>query len=253
MRNAPDHILNTTEYIQHHLQHWTWKTALGTYNLDTLLVSWTLGVFFLGTFYWVAKRARVDQPGALQNFVEMLYEWVQDQVKETFHGKSQLIAPLSLTIFVWVFLMNLMDLLPVDLLFFLGEKPFKLVPTTDPNLTLGMALSVFVLITFYSMRIKGVGGFLKELTCKPFGPKLFILNFSLKVVEECAKPLSLGLRLFGNLYAGELIFILIALLGPWQGFLGVPWAVFHVLIIIIQAFIFMMLTIVYLSLASEDH
>ena len=246
--------MNAAHYIQHHLEHWTWQTtAFGTYNLDTLLVSWVLGVLFLGTFYGIAQCATIDKPGFFQNFIEMLYEFVQTQVKETFHGRSELIAPLALTIFMWVLLMNMMDLIPVDLFGFLGASHFKAVPTADPNLTLGLALSVFVLIIFYNIRIKGAWGFLKELSVQPFGAKLFIFNLSLKLVEECAKPLSLGLRLFGNLYAGELIFILIALLGPWQGILGIPWAIFHILVILIQAFIFMMLTIVYLSLAHEEH
>lgn len=246
--------MNTAHYIQHHLEHWTWQTkSFGTFNLDTLLVSWILGVLFLGTFYGVAKCATINKPGFLQNFIEMLYEFVQTQVKETFHGRSKLIAPLALTIFMWVLLMNMMDLLPIDLWGFLGASRFKAVPSADPNLTLGLGLSVFILILFYNIHIKGFWGFLQELLTRPFGPKFFIFNLSLKLVEELAKPLSLGLRLFGNLYAGELIFILIALLGPWQAILGVPWAIFHILVIVIQAFIFMILTIVYLSLASEEH
>lgn len=249
--------LDATTYIQHHLQHWALETQWGTFYLDTLLVSWVVGAAFLFLFWRVAKRATIDSPGFLQNFVEMLYEFVQKQVKETFHGRSALIAPLALTIFVWVFLMNFMDLIPVDLLPKLlgnvGVTYFKSVPTADPNLTLGMSISVFLLTIVYAIKIKGVGGFLKEITCKPFGCWLFPVNITLKLVEELAKPLSLGLRLFGNMYAGELIFILIGLLGFSQGFLGIPWAIFHILVITIQAFIFMMLTIVYLSLASESH
>lgn len=255
--NLPEPSLEATSYIHHHLQHWEWKTHWGTFNLDTLVVSWVIGITFLLLFRWVAKRATINTPSFLQNLVEMLYEFVQKQVKETFHGRSALIAPLSLTIFIWIFLMNFMDLLPVDVLPRLvegfGVEHFKIVPTTDPNLTLGMSISVFFLILFYSISIKGVGGFFKELTCKPFGGLFFPVNLTLKLIEELAKPLSLGLRLFGNLYAGELIFILIALLGYWQWLLGLPWAIFHILVITIQAFIFMMLTIVYLSLASEDH
>ncbi len=253
MRDTPSHALDTASYIHHHLQHWTWQTPLGTYNLDTLCVSWALGLLFAGSFYWAAKRATVHAPGALQNFVEILYEFVQTQVKDTFHGRSALIAPLSMTIFVWVFLMNCMDFLPVDLVSYFRTSSFRPVPTSDPNLTMALSLSVFMLIIFYSVKVKGLKGFVKELACQPFGPKLFIVNIILKVVEECAKPLSLGLRLFANIYAGELIFILIALLGSWQCFLGVPWAIFHILIITIQSFIFMILTIVYLSLAHEEH
>jgi len=249
--------LDASGYIHHHLQHWEWKTHLGTFNVDTLLVSILLGLIFIGFFRWVAKRATADTPGFLQNFVEMMYDFVQNQVKETFHGRSALIAPLALTIFVWVFLMNFMDLIPVDVLpllgSFLGVPHLKVVPTADPNLTLGMSISIFLLILFYSIKIKGFHGFFKEVTCKPFGPWFFPANIMLKLVEEFAKPISLGLRLFGNLYAGELIFILIGLLGAWQWVLGVPWAIFHILVITIQAFIFMMLTIVYLSLAHEEH
>jgi F-type H+-transporting ATPase subunit a len=254
----------STEYIQHHLKHFEIKTGFGNYNLDTLIVSWVIGVAFLCFFRVIAKRATPGVPGPVQNFVEFIYDFVQTQVKETFHGKSELIAPLALTIFVWVFLMNFMDLLPVDLLPLvstsLGAHQFKFLPTADPNLTLAMSISVFLLIIFYTIKIKGILGFLKELTCKPFTSNSVLFqvvlspfNISLRLVEELSKPVSLGLRLFGNLYAGELIFILIALLGVWQGFLGVPWAIFHILVITIQAFIFMMLTIVYLSLAAQDH
>jgi F-type H+-transporting ATPase subunit a len=253
-----------SDYIQHHLKHFEVHTPFGTYNMDTMIISWILGLFFLFVFRRVAKNATSGVPGPLQNFVELIYDFVATQVKDTYQGKSVLIAPLALTIFVWVFLMNLMDLIPLDLLPIitnaLGYHEFKFVPTTDPNQTLGMSISVFFLIIFYSFYIKGVKGFFKELTCKPFGSKVLVvqillapINFVLKTVEELAKPVSLGLRLFGNLYSGELIFILIASLGYWQWILGAPWAIFHILVITIQAFIFMMLTIIYLSLASEDH
>ncbi len=249
--------IDPSSYIQHHLQHWEWNTRVGTFNVDTLLISWLLGVSFLLLFRYVAKRATMNTPSGLQNFVEMIYEFVQTQVKESFHGRNALIAPLSLTIFVWIFLMNCMDLIPVDVIpmlgQYLGASHMKAVPTTDPNLTLGMSISVFFLIQFYSLKIKGIKGFLKEVTCKPFGPLFFPANIALKIVEELARPVSLGLRLFGNLYAGELIFILIAMCGYGQFVLGLPWAIFHILVIGIQSFIFMMLTIVYLSLAHEDH
>lgn len=246
------------EYIQHHLKHLELTTPIGNFYLDTLVVSWFMGFIFLTSFWWIGKRATAGVPGGFQNLIELIYEFVQKQVKETFHGRSQLIGPLSLTIFMWVFLMNAMDLLPVDsiplLAHFFGADHFKAVPTTDLNLTFGMSLSVFLLTLIYGIKIKGMKGFFKEMTCKPFGPALFPANIILKVVEECAKPISLGLRLFGNLYAGELIFILIALIDwKYQWLLGLPWAIFHILIILIQAFIFMMLTIVYLSLASEEH
>lgn len=231
---------------------------MGTFNLDTLIISWVIGIIFLGLFWHMARKGTSGIPGPFQNFVEMMYDFVQTQVKDTFHGRSELIAPLALTIFMWIFLMNFMDLLPVDLIPWVagvaGASHFKTVPTTDPNLTLGMSISVFFLIIIYSIKIKGLKGFLKELTCEPFGPWFFPVNFILKSVEELAKPISLGLRLFGNLYAGELIFILIALIGwQYQWILGAPWAIFHILVITIQAFIFMMLTIVYLSMASEEH
>lgn len=258
MSAGANETLTATSYIQHHLQHWTVGSGFWTLNLDTLMISWLTGLTFLILFRVVAKRATVEAPGKLQGFVEWMYEFAETQVKETFHGRSALIAPLALTIFVWVFIMNLMDLLPVDvpgvLASFLGINYFKVVPTTDPNLTLGMSISVFGLILFYGFYIKGAKGFVKEIACKPFGPKLFPVNIMFRVVEDLAKPVSLGLRLFGNLYAGELIFILIALLPWWiQWPLGLPWAIFHILVITIQAFVFMILTIVYLSLATEEH
>lgn len=249
---------SASDYIQHHLTNLTVGSGFWTWNLDTLLVSWVLGVLFLGVFYYAAKRASSGVPSGLQNFVELLLDFVDTQVKDTYHGKSKIIAPLALTIFVWVFLMNFMDLLPVDLLPMMagwgGVPYFKAVPTTDPNLTLGMSLSVFLLIIAFNLSAKGPWGFLVEVTCRPFGVWLMPVNVFLKVIEELAKPLSLGLRLFGNLYAGELIFILIALLPWWSQWpLGGAWAIFHILVITIQAFVFMMLTVVYLSLAEEAH
>jgi F-type H+-transporting ATPase subunit a len=180
-------------------------------------------------------------------------------VKDTFHGKSALVAPLALTVFVWIFLMNLMDLVPVDLiprLFHLVGVPYmKVVPSTDVNVTFGLALSVFFLVFYYSFKVKGIGGTLGELAFQPFGPKLFFVNLPLEIVSMLSKPLSHSLRLFGNLFAGELIFILIAGLLPFylQWALAVPWAIFHILVITLQAYIFMMLTIVYLSMAHEQH
>jgi len=247
-----------TEYISHHLHHWTIGDGFWSLHLDTLIFSWILGTVFLLGFYWIAKHATADVPSGWQNFAEMMLEFASKLVTDTYHGKSALIAPLALTIFIWVFLMNAMDLLPVDLLpllgGFIGLHYLRAVPTADPNLTLGLSLSVFLLIIWFNLSSKGIKGLLVEMTCRPFGVWLWPLNLFLRIIEELAKPLSLGLRLFGNLYAGELIFILIALL-PWatQWPLGVAWAIFHVLIITIQAFIFMMLTIVYLSLAEDSH
>ncbi|MDF3918230.1 F0F1 ATP synthase subunit A [Salinicola sp. LHM] len=281
--------MTSTEYIQHHLQNMTfglhpengWSMAhsaadakaMGFWaiHVDTMLWSIGLGVLFLYLFRLVAKRASTGVPTGLQNFVEMMVEFVDGSVRETFHGKSRLIAPLSLTIFCWIFLMNIMDLVPVDFLPMLAQKVgawfgadpahvyFKVVPTTDVNATLGMSLSVFALIIFYSIRSKGLSGFIAELTLHPFNTPnklaqilLIPVNFLLEIVTLLAKPVSLALRLFGNLYAGELIFILIAMVGLWQLPLHFPWAVFHILIITLQAFIFMMLTIVYLSMATEE-
>jgi len=200
--------------------------------------------------------------------VEIIIDFIDSSVKDTFHGKSRLIAPLALTIFVWVFFMNLMDLIPVDWLpeigMMIGVPYLKVVPTTDVNITFGMSIAVFCLVIFYTVKTKGVGGFIAELTLHPIAPPtkgagliaapfIIAFNFILESVALLAKPLSLSLRLFGNMFAGELIFILIALLGIWQLPLHFAWAVFHILIITLQAFIFMMLTVVYLSLASEEH
>jgi F-type H+-transporting ATPase subunit a len=187
-----------------------------------------------------------------------MVEFVDTQVKDTFHGKNEVIAPLALTIFCWVFLWNLMDLVPVDLLpeiaAVLGIPYLKVVPSTDLNATFALSLSVIFLMYYYSLKVKGVVGFSKEILFHPFGKYFVPFNILLRIVEDLAKPISLALRLFGNLYAGELIFILIALLPWWlQWTLGLPWAIFHLLIITLQAFIFMVLTIVYLSMAHEDH
>ena len=247
-----------SDYIRHHLTNLQYGEGFWTFNIDTLAISWILGLVFLVSFRWAAVRMTTGVPGCLQNVVEVMYEFVHRQVSETYHGNSKMVAPLALTIFVWVFLMNLMDLIPVDLLPALGAMAgldhLKVVPTADPNLTMGISISVFFLIIGFSIKSKGLGGYIKELLCCPFGPVLFPFNLMLNLIETMAKPVSLGLRLFGNLYAGELIFILIALL-PWytQFPLGWVWAVFHILVIVLQAFIFMMLTIVYLSLAEQDH
>ena len=256
---------NSSEYIRHHLmnlsfnfQNFTFtQKGFWTINVDTLAVAFLLGGLFCLLFRFIAIRATAGVPKGWQNLLEVLVTFADTQVKETFHGKNKLIGPLALTIFVWVFLMNFMDLLPVDLLPMLmsltGTSHFRAVPTADPNLTIGLALGVFCLIIFYNFKIKGLKGLGKELMHSPF-PYLLPINVIFRTIEEISKPLSLSLRLFGNLYAGELIFILVALLPWWsQWLLGVPWAIFHVLIIVLQAFIFMMLTIVYLSMAHESH
>ncbi len=260
------HLITAGEYVQHHLNQLTLslhplvlgKGGFWTLNVDTLAVSIVLGTVFLYIFRRVAKRATPGVPGRLQNFVEILVDFVQGLVKESFHGRSELVAPLALTIFVWVFLMNFMDLLPVDLLprlaNLLGLSHFRSVPTADPNMTFALSITVFLLIIFYNFKIKGPIGLSKEVLSSPFGIYLFPLNILFRLLEEIVKPISLALRLFGNLFAGELIFILIALMPWWiQWTVGGVWAIFHILIIAIQAFIFMMLTIVYISMAHESH
>lgn len=281
--------ISSTDYIAHHLTNWTygylpgegWKVAhtaqeageMGfmAVHLDSMLWSIGLGIVFCALFWLVARKATSGVPGKLQSAVEMIVDFVDTNVRDSYNGTSKLIAPLALTIFVWIFLMNLMDLMPIDYIPHLaqtigaamGHDPrhvfFKIVPTTDPNITLGMSFSVFALIIYYSIKEKGLGGFVGELTLHPFSAKnpiakiiLIPINFILEFVTLIAKPISLGLRLFGNMYAGELIFVLIALMPFWiQWALSVPWAIFHILIITLQAFVFMMLTIVYLSLASQ--
>jgi len=246
------------EYIGHHLHHLTVGSGFWSVHVDSMFFSIVLGVLFCWAFYRVATRATTGVPSKFQCAVEMLVEFTQNSIQDIFSGSSKLIAPLSLTIFVWIFLMNLMDLIPVDFLpqasQLLGIPYLRVVPSADVNITMSMSLSVFVLILYYSFKIKGPVGFFKELTLHPFNHWAFSpINFLLEGVTLVAKPVSLGLRLFGNMYAGELIFLLIACL-PWWGqwVLSLPWAIFHVLIITLQAFIFMILTIVYLSQASTE-
>ncbi|MCH2057001.1 MAG: F0F1 ATP synthase subunit A [Thalassotalea sp.] len=272
---------DTGSYIKHHLTNAKMCMSDGgvafnkacadagfwTVHVDTLAWSIVLGLIFLLTFRSVAKKATTGVPGKLQCAVEMIVEFVDKSVKETFHGKNALIAPLSLTIFMWVLLMNAMDWVPVDwiptIAGLIGQHAFgmdphdvyiKSVPTTDMNMTFALSIGVFFLIIYYSIKVKGLGGFAKELTLQPFNHPAFIpVNFILESVTLIARPVSLALRLFGNLYAGELIFILIATIGLFQLPVHFLWAAFHLLVIPLQAFIFMMLTIVYLSLAHEDH
>lgn len=252
--------LTPQEYISHHLTNLDVGSGFWTFNIDSLIVSVLLGTLMMWVFYRVGKKATSGVPGKLQCFIEMIVEFVDASVKDIFHGKNALVAPLALTVFGWVFLMNLMDLIPVDFLphtaTLLGIPYLRVVPSADVNITMSMSLGVFILILFYSIKMKGITGFAKELGLQPFNHWAFIpINLVLEGVTLLAKPVSLGLRLFGNMYAGELIFILIAGLLPWwsQWVLSVPWAIFHILIITLQAFIFMILTIVYLSQASEEH
>lgn len=247
------------EIIQHHLLNWKVGSGFWTWHLDSILFGAIAALMIMYIGRRVVNNLSADAPTGLQSFLEMIVEFVDNQVRESFHGHNPLIAPLALTIFMWVFLMNAFDLLPVDLITTIAAltgMPLhaKMVPTTDLNTTFAMSFSVFFLIVFFSIKAKGFGGFGKEFLYMPFGKYLMPVNIIMKAVEEIAKPVSLGMRLFGNMYAGELIFMLIALLPFWaQPFLSAPWAIFHILIITLQAFIFMILTIVYLSLAHEDH
>ncbi len=291
-----EEALTAGQYIKHHLQNMTYgqhadgswglahsaeeASAMGfmSINVDTMFWSIFLGVLFLWIFRRAAKNASADTPTGLQNFIEMIIEFIDGSVKSAFNGRNAIVAPMALTIFVWVFLINFMDLIPVDWLpgtfawiasTFFGADPhhvyFKVVPSTDPNATFGMALAVFMMTMYYSVKIKGVKGFAAELTMHPFSSNnkllqlVFIpVNFMLEFVALIAKPLSLSLRLYGNMFAGEMIFILIAImygggwaLGIFGGFLQLGWAIFHILIITLQAYIFMTLTIVYMDLAYQ--
>lgn len=228
-------------------------------HVDTMGWSLAMGILFLGLFRHVAKKATTDTPSGLQNLVEMTVEFVQGIVRDVFHGRNPIIAPLALTMFVWIFLMNSLKLIPVDYIpsiaHAMGLEYFKIVPTTDPNGTFGISLGVFLLILFYSFKVKGVGGFTKELSFTPFNHwSLVPFNLVLELLALIIKPISLALRLFGNMYAGEVVFILIALLPLWAMWtLQVPWAIFHILVVTLQAFIFTTLAVVYLSSAHEDH
>ena len=282
---AAEETTSANEYILHHLTFLSSKEPKGvvdftTIHLDSIFFSVLLAVLFGGAFYFAARKANSGVPGKFQNFVELLVEQVNTQVTDSFHGTTKLIAPLALTIFCWIFLFNAMDVLPVDLLPALahsvGIGHLKVVPTTDLNVTFAMSLTVFVLIIYYSVKMKGLGGFLAEFTMQPFSAKNPLLkvllvpaNLVLEVVPFLARPISLSLRLYGNLFAGEMIFLLLAALtlhgvtqlssaGGWallvaQFALAFLWAVFHLLVITLQAFIFMVLTIVYLSMAQEHH
>jgi len=283
--------LTSGAYIKHHLTNLTlghlphggWgfahsadeARAMGfwAFNVDSLGWSLVLGLIFVWIFRRVAVKATADTPGGLQNFIEWIVDFIETSVRGSFSGRNELVAPLALTLFVWIFLMNFMDLIAVDWLpelaklvgtHVFGADPhhafFRVVPSADPNITFGLAFSVFALMLYYSVKIKGPGGFLGELAFQPFGKFGILVNLVLEGVSLLAKPISLSLRLFGNMYAGETIFVLIALtysagwaMGLFGGFLQVGWAIFHVLIITLQAFIFMILTIVYLDMAHQAH
>ncbi|MDH3526952.1 MAG: F0F1 ATP synthase subunit A [Gammaproteobacteria bacterium] len=278
--------LTSSSYIKHHLTnltygkfpeghehagHWGFAhtgedaQAMGFWalNVDSMLFSVGLGMLFLWLFRKAAKTATADTPRGWQNFVEWIVEFIDTSVRGSFSAKNDMVAPLALTLFVWIFLMNLMDLIAVDhiplLASLLGVSHLKIVPSTDPNITFGLALPVFFLVLYYSVKIKGLGGFMSELAFHPFPKWMAPVNLLLEGVTLIARPLSHSLRLFGNMYAGEMIFILIALmygggvaLGAFGGLLQLGWAIFHILIITLQAFIFMTLTIVYLDMAHQE-
>jgi F-type H+-transporting ATPase subunit a len=282
---AAEQPTTANEYIHHHLTFLSNKEPHGivdfsSIHLDSVFFSVVLAILFAGSFYLAARKATSGVPGKFQNFVELVVEFVDTQVKDSFHGTTKLIAPLALTIFCWVFLFNAMDVLPVDLLPAIGQgfgiEHLKVVPSTDVNVTFAMSLTVFVLIIYYSIKMKGLGGFIAEFTLQPFSSNntivkviLIPFNFILEIIPFLARPLSLSLRLYGNLFAGEMIFLLLAVLSlhgveqlghvsGWffvvmQFVLAFAWAVFHLLVITLQAFIFMVLTVVYLSMAHEHH
>ncbi|HSS66836.1 MAG TPA: F0F1 ATP synthase subunit A [Gammaproteobacteria bacterium] len=279
---AAEGTLTSTGYIKHHLQNLTYgmhpenglsfahtaeeakEMGFWAIHVDTMFWSVFLGALFLWLFRKVARSATSEVPSGFQNFVEVVIEFIDNNCRDTFTGKNNLVAPIALTLFVWILLMNTMDLVPVDwipwIAAHLGIEYMKVVPTTDPNATFGLSLSVFALMIYYSIKVKGAGGFFGELAFQPFPKWMFPVNLFLEGVSLVSKPVSLSLRLFGNLYAGEMIFILIALmysggvvLAVGGGILQWAWAVFHLLIVLLQAFIFMILTIVYLDMAHQHH
>jgi F-type H+-transporting ATPase subunit a len=274
---AAEQELTPTSYIQHHLSFKTSAVGDGafwTLHVDTLVTGLVLGVLATGFLWWIVRGATSGVPGKRQAFVELLVDFVDEQVKGIFHGdRHKFVAPVALTVFVWVLLMNAMDFLPVDIMGWILEHvfhqhEFRLVPTADVNTTFALSLSVFFLMIYFSIKVKGLGGWIHELFCSPFGSNVLLwpFNFLFNLVEYISKPLSHSLRLFGNMYAGEIIFLLLwlwAANSSWGAdyfagmiastFLGVLWSIFHILIVALQAYIFMMLTIVYISMAHESH
>lgn len=265
-----EHALTPSSYIQHHLgfnAQSVGDTSFWTLHVDTLAMSVILGFVVMGLVWWVARGATAGVPTKRQAFVELVFGFVDDQVKNIFHGdRHSFIAPTALTVFLWVLAMNAMDFLPVDifakLMHGLGFEHWRAVPTSDINTTFALALAVWFLMIFFSIKAKGLGGWIHELFCSPFGsnPLVWPANFLFNLIEYVSKPLSHSLRLFGNMYAGEIIFLL---LGMWAAtglagtifgaILGAGWSIFHILIVALQAFIFMMLTVVYLAMAHESH
>jgi F-type H+-transporting ATPase subunit a len=258
-----------TEYIQHHLTFLTDQVAPGSFwtlNVDTLVTSVLIGVLAFGFMWLVTRRATTGVPTRTQAFVELSLDFIDAQVKSIYNGTTKLVAPIALTTFVLTLLMNAMDFLPIDIittgLSAMGLHYFRFVPTADVNTTFALALSVFGLTIFYSIRIKGFGGWMHELFCSPFGknPILWPFNILFNIVEYISKPLSHSLRLFGNMYAGELIFLLLGMWGAtgvagliFGALLHLGWSIFHILIVVLQAYIFMMLAVVYIAMAHEHH
>ena len=266
---AAEHALTPSSYIGHHLsflQHPVGEGGFWTLNVDSLVISLLLGVVSLGFLWWVVRGATSGVPGKRQAFVELLCEFVDNQAKDIFHGDRRFVAPLALTVGLWVLLMNAMDFLPADLVASLtnlfAPHGFRIVPTADVNTTFALALSVWLLMIYFSIAAKGLGGWIHELFCSPFGsnPLLWPANLLFNLVEYVSKPLSHSMRLFGNMYAGEIIFLLLWMMGAvgivgaiFAVVFGILWAVFHILIVGLQAYIFMMLTVVYISMAQESH
>jgi len=272
VETAAEHAPTAGEYIQHHLGHLklgpqSFVVDFHTINIDTIFWSLTMGLLGVFVMWLAARKATSGVPGRFQGALEAIVEMVEDQSKSIVHGDRSFIAPLALTVFVWVFLMNSLDFLPVDLFagilraIGMGEMHFRAVPTADLNGTMGMALAVLAVVLYYNVKIKGIGGWIHELFAAPFGIYMAPFNLLLNLIEYAARTVSLGMRLFGNMYAGELLFLLIALLGALAGTFGIvgqivagsAWAIFHILIVTLQAFIFMMLTLVYIGQAHESH
>ncbi|KAB8318346.1 F0F1 ATP synthase subunit A [Tolypothrix campylonemoides VB511288] len=264
---AAESELTPTSYIQHHLQNLTFKVQDGgfwTLHVDTLVMSLLMGFLMVFLFWMATRRATAGVPGKWQAFVEILLEFVDRQAKDTYHGPSKLVTPIAITLFFWILLMNLIKMIPADFiaqpLHLIGIDYFKPVPTADVNATLGMSISVFFLMLFFAIRSKGFGGFTHEFLTAPFGKWMLPFNLILNIVEWLSKPISLAMRLFGNMFGGEIVFLLIWVLGGAGligalagGAFGLGWMLFHLLVIPLQAFIFMMLSIVYLSLSEDAH
>ena len=285
---ATEQALTPSKYITQHLTFNTKPVGDGSFwmlNYDSLIMSVILGVLVMGLIWWIARGATSGVPSKGQAFVELVFGFVDEQVKNIFHGdRHSFIAPTALTVFLWVLAMNAMDFLPVDVMHHfvyapLGLEHWRSVPTSDINTTFALALAVWILMIFFSIKVKGLGGWIHELFCAPFGsakffkpksamgfvglilsPLLFVANFAFNIIEYVSKPLSHSLRLFGNMYAGEVIFLLIGLWAAtgltgtiFGAILGAGWSIFHILIVALQAFIFMMLTVVYLAMAHESH